>query len=261
MLNHQGKNTMILRVISSSSDLPLTEVRSSTSVLNTSSLLKHKPVLETKPWDKDLHSYVPYEEVPPSVCQLCSTLPGLCIGGENELLLAMRKRNSTEAPYQQNRRLQNCHQGWAAETNTHFSARVCCSLMPTLKSTGWTLSNMPLWISRGSKSNKALGKGILTLNPSLWTKKEIWDEDSEASFWESVISVKRTNVHNAIPLLEKSVSVKTEDLKKLLQLAPSYKKFFHFKYKPATTTLILCSHGHFNPICQFSDKSWYCSSH
>lgn len=47
--------------------------------------------------------------------------------------------------------------------------------------------------------------------------------------------MKRTNIHNAIQLLEKVVSVKTEDLKELLQLAPSYKKLFYFKYKPATT--------------------------
>lgn len=50
--------------------------------------------------------------------------------------------------------------------HTHFSASVCCSLMPTLKCTGWTLSSMPLWISRGNASNMATGRGMRTLKPS-----------------------------------------------------------------------------------------------
>lgn len=49
----------------------------------------------------------------------------------------------------------------------HLSASVCCSLMPTLKSTGCTRSSIPLWISRGSASNRGPGSGIRTLKPSL----------------------------------------------------------------------------------------------
>ena len=49
---------------------------------------------------------------------------------------------------------------------THFSASVCCSLMPTLKWTGCTLSSMPLWISRGNASNMVPGSGMRTLKPS-----------------------------------------------------------------------------------------------
>lgn len=49
----------------------------------------------------------------------------------------------------------------------YLSASVCCSLMPTLKSTGWTRSSIPLWSSRGRASNKGPGRGIRTLKPSL----------------------------------------------------------------------------------------------
>lgn len=48
----------------------------------------------------------------------------------------------------------------------HFSASVCCSLIPTLKCTGCTLSSMPLWISFGSASNMVPGSGMRTLKPS-----------------------------------------------------------------------------------------------
>lgn len=53
-----------------------------------------------------------------------------------------------------------------SDITAHFSASVCCSLMPTLKWTGWTLSSIPLWISRGSTSNMVPGSGMRTLKPS-----------------------------------------------------------------------------------------------
>lgn len=51
---------------------------------------------------------------------------------------------------------------------THFSARVCCSLIPTLNRTGCTRSSIPFWISRGRVSNIAPGIGTLTLKPFLF---------------------------------------------------------------------------------------------
>lgn len=51
---------------------------------------------------------------------------------------------------------------------THFSASVCCSLIPTLNRTGCTRSSIPFWISRGSVSNIAPGIGTLTLKPFLF---------------------------------------------------------------------------------------------
>lgn len=189
MQKHKGKYTMILRIISASSDSLLTEVSGHKQHVCVKQPMIHllfcKPtselVLDTNPWGKELHGLVSCEVSPFVYFKFSSFIylmfPCFCIGGETELLLIMQPYNATERLRATTIRREwwTAIKGKLAWMNTYFSARVCCSLIPTLKRTGWTLSNMPLWISRGSKSNKALGKGILTLNPSLWIKKQILD--------------------------------------------------------------------------------------
>lgn len=86
---------------------------------------------------------------------------------DNKVQVALRARRglSTCSPAAQ--RPTDAAPGPQRWPGTHLSASVCCSLMPTLKSTGCTRSSMPLWISRGRASNRGPGRGIRTLKPSL----------------------------------------------------------------------------------------------